>query len=78
MTEDVGVFHRIGRRAAEPSEMERWFFEESARLQGQVPAGVERAWAARESTVLPPVADAFLPPELRGPSHDQVEGRMTA
>ncbi|MCC9706141.1 hypothetical protein E4N62_13215 [Streptomyces sp. MNU76] len=62
------MFHRIRRRAKEPSEEQRRFFELSARLQTQVPPGIG----------VPPteVVDDFLPPELRVPSHDQVDGTI--
>ncbi|MER6504902.1 hypothetical protein ABT218_37815 [Streptomyces sp. NPDC001455] len=71
------MFHRIRRRAAKPSEMERRFFERSARLEGQTPPEVERMRAelARAATAAP-VVDDFLPADLRVPSHDQLDGRM--
>ncbi|WP_447035792.1 hypothetical protein [Streptomyces sp. DSM 118878] len=56
------MFHRIRRRAKEPTEAQKRFAELHARMQGQVPPAV--------------VVDDFLPPELRVPSHDQVEGKM--
>jgi hypothetical protein len=72
------VFHRIRRRAAEPSEAQRQFFELSARLQGQVPPGFGRPPTEPERSEPAPVADDFLPPELRILSHDQLDGRMTS
>ncbi|MEN8654375.1 hypothetical protein ABCR94_28205 [Streptomyces sp. 21So2-11] len=70
------MFHRIRRRAAEPSEAQRWFFE-AARLEGQGPSEVEQARAVMEPAEPAPVVDDFLPPDLRMPSHDQLDGRMT-
>lgn len=72
------MFHRIRRRAKEPSEEHRRFAELVAKMQGQVPPAVERAWAERDREHSEPAAvvDDFLPPELRIPSHDQVEGTM--
>lgn len=69
------MFHRIRRRARE-REDQRQFFELHARLEGQVPPGF--AVPATEPEVADPAAvvDYFLPPDLRVPSHDQVEGRM--
>ncbi|WP_374940071.1 hypothetical protein [Streptomyces finlayi] len=66
------------RRAAEPSEAQRRFFELSARLEGQVPPEIERALTAAEPAESAPVVDDFLPSELRVPSHDQLDGRMTS
>lgn len=70
------MFHRIRRRTAQPSEAERQFFELSARLEGQVPPEVERIRAEPEHAESAPVVDDFLPPELRVPSHDQLDGRL--
>lgn len=72
------MFHRIRRRAAEPSEAERRFFEQSGRLTGQVPPEVEKARAAIGPAEPTPVVDDFLPQELRVASHDQLDGRMTS
>jgi hypothetical protein len=71
------VFHRIRRRAKGPSEAQRRFFELSARLQNQVPPGigvptVEPGHTEPTTTVV----DDFLPPELRVPSYDQLDGKM--
>ncbi|MFM9559363.1 hypothetical protein ACKI19_44760, partial [Streptomyces caniscabiei] len=66
------MFHRIRRRAKEPSEAQRQFAELHARLQGQVPPGFGVPTPAEPAGVV----DDFLPPELRVPSHDQVEGKM--
>ncbi|MCZ4103415.1 hypothetical protein [Streptomyces sp. H39-C1] len=67
------MFDRIRRRAAEPSEMQRQFFAQVARLPAQIPTEVERMRA--EPTA---VVDDFLPPELRVPTNDQLGGRMTS
>lgn len=69
------MFHRIRRRAAEPSETERRYVELSARLEGRVPLEIERMRAEPERAEAP-VVDDFLPPDLRVPSHDQLDGRM--
>ncbi|MFF3412471.1 hypothetical protein ACFYW8_41310 [Streptomyces sp. NPDC002742] len=72
------MFHRIRRRAKEPSEEQRRFVKMAAKMQGQVPPAVERAWAERDRERSEPAAvvDDFLPPELRVPSHDQLDGKM--
>ncbi|MFC8708921.1 MULTISPECIES: hypothetical protein [unclassified Streptomyces] len=70
------MFHRIRRQAQEPSEAQRRFAEMSARLQGQVPPGIGVPSAQAERIEQDAVADDFLPPELRVPSHDQVGGSM--
>ncbi|MFJ4828771.1 hypothetical protein ACIP79_02355 [Streptomyces sp. NPDC088747] len=70
------MFHRIRRRAKEPSEEQRRFFELSARLQNQVPPGIGVPPAEQEHIGPTAVVDEFLPPELRIPSHDQVDGTM--
>ncbi|MGW7170019.1 hypothetical protein ACWGH3_33040 [Streptomyces sp. NPDC054884] len=70
------MFHRIPRRAKEPSEAQRRFFELSARLQNQVPPGIGVPPVEREHIEPTAVVDDFLPPELRVPSHDQVDGKM--
>ncbi|MCZ4101325.1 hypothetical protein G3I60_40130 [Streptomyces sp. SID13666] len=72
------MFHRIRRRAKEPSEAQRRFFELSAQMQGQVPPEVARVRADLEHAVPTAAVDDFLPPELRVPSHDQVAGRITS
>lgn len=74
--EDVRVFHRIRRRAKEPSEAQRQFAELHARLQNQVPPGFGVPPAGAGHTEPSTVVDDFLPPELRVPSHDQLDGRM--
>ncbi|MET7686129.1 hypothetical protein [Streptomyces sp. NPDC005423] len=66
------MFHRIRRRAKEPSEAQRQFAELHARLQCQVPPGFQVPTSAEPAGVV----DDFLPPELRVPSHDQVDGKM--
>ncbi|MEU7033653.1 hypothetical protein ABZ958_08230 [Streptomyces sp. NPDC046237] len=70
------MFHRIRRRAAEPSEAQRRFFELSARLRDQTPPGIGGQPAEPERGEPAVVVDDFLPPELRVPSHDQLDGRM--
>ncbi|GAA2672763.1 hypothetical protein GCM10010400_38550 [Streptomyces aculeolatus] len=72
------MFHRIRRRAAEPSEAERRFFERAMQMDGQVPPEVERMRAELQNAAPAPApaGDDFLPPELRVPSHDQLDGRM--
>ncbi|MFE1405467.1 hypothetical protein ACFW5D_17745 [Streptomyces sp. NPDC058770] len=57
--------------------MERRYFELSARLEGRVPPEVEKVRAQLERAAsTAPVVDDFLPPELRVPSHDRLDGRM--
>ncbi|MEW2550333.1 hypothetical protein AB0957_01095 [Streptomyces zhihengii] len=70
------MFHRIRRRAAEPSEAQRRFFELSSRLRDQVPPGIGGQPAEPERGEPAVAVDDFLPPELRVPSHDQLDGRM--
>ncbi|MGW7725011.1 hypothetical protein ACWGJ6_16865 [Streptomyces canus] len=70
------MFHRIRRRAKEPSEEQRRFFELSARLQNQVPPEIGVPPAEPEHIEPTAVVDDFLPPELRVPSHDQVDGTI--
>ena len=70
------MFQRIRRRAKEPSEEQRRFFELSARLQNEVPPGIGVPLAEPEHIGPTAVVDDFLPPELRVPSHDQVDGTM--
>jgi hypothetical protein len=70
------VFQRIRRRAKEPSEEQRRFFELSARLQNEVPPGIGVPPTEPEHIEPTAVVDDFLPPELRVPSHDQVDGTM--
>ncbi|MFF0740552.1 hypothetical protein ACFYVL_09130 [Streptomyces sp. NPDC004111] len=74
------MFHRIRRRAAEISETERRHLEAAAQLQDYVPPEIQqlRAEAERARSAPAPLVDDFLPPELRVPSHDQLDGRMTA
>ncbi|AXG80818.1 hypothetical protein [Streptomyces paludis] len=70
------MFHRIRRRAKGPSEAQRQFAELAARLQGQVPPGFGVPAVEPDPAESMGVVDDFLPPELRVPSHDQVDGRM--
>ena len=72
------MFHRIRRRTKEPSEEQRRFFELSVRLQNQVPPGIGVPLVEPEHIEPTAVVDDFLPPELRVPSHDQVDGMMMA
>ncbi|GAA3196298.1 MULTISPECIES: hypothetical protein [Streptomyces] len=70
------MFHRIRRRTKGSNEAQRQFDELHAQLQGQVPPGF--GVPATEPMPIEPttVVDDFLPPELRVPSHDQVDGKM--
>ncbi|MBW1597241.1 hypothetical protein [Streptomyces sp. JJ38] len=70
------MFHRIRRRVAKPSEAQRRFFELSAQLQDQVPPGLGGPPAEPERSEPTVAVDDFLPPGLRVPSHDQLDGRM--
>ncbi|MFP8887583.1 hypothetical protein [Streptomyces mangrovi] len=70
------MFHRIRRRAEEPDELQRRHHEAYVRLVGRVPPEVERMRAAQKPAEPAPMVDDFLPPELRVPSHDQLDGRM--
>ncbi len=69
------MFHRIRRRAKEPSEAQRQFAELSARLQNQVPPGFGVPPVEPERTEPTTVVDDFLLPEPRVPSHDQLDGK---
>lgn len=70
------MFHRMRRRAKEPSEAQRQFAETFARMQNQVPEGFGAPPAELEPTESEALVDDFLPPELRVPSHDQLDGKM--
>ncbi|MFD4479472.1 hypothetical protein ACFWPU_25605 [Streptomyces sp. NPDC058471] len=70
------MFHRIRRRVKEPTEAQRRFAELHVRMQDQVPAGFGGPPAEPEHTEPVAVVDDFLPPELRVPSHDQLDGKM--
>ncbi|MEU5112965.1 hypothetical protein AB0G64_15825 [Streptomyces longwoodensis] len=70
------MFHRIRRRAKEPSEAQREFAELHAQLQNQLPPGFGVPPVEPERTESATLVDDFLPPELRVPSHDQVDGKM--
>ncbi|WAU04038.1 hypothetical protein STRNI_002261 [Streptomyces nigrescens] len=70
------MFHRIRRRRAETNEMRRLHDEAWAQLEGLVPPEAERIPAEPQSCEPASVVDDFLPPELRIPSHDQLDGRM--
>ncbi|MFF2567330.1 hypothetical protein [Streptomyces sp. NPDC058084] len=71
------MFHRIRRRrTAEPTEIQRRHFEMWARLEEQVPPEVEQMRADLQPAEPTAVVDDFLPPELRVPSHNQLDGRM--
>ncbi|KKD13946.1 MULTISPECIES: hypothetical protein [Streptomyces] len=68
------MFHRIRRRAKEPSEAHRQITEWHAQMRGQVPHAIG---VPEPEPVAPAgVVEGFLPPELRLPSHDEVEGKM--
>ncbi|ULR48417.1 hypothetical protein [Streptomyces deccanensis] len=69
------MFHRIRRRARE-REDQREFTELHARLQDQVPHGFGAPAIEPEHAEPAAMVDDFLPPELRVPSHDQVEGKI--
>ncbi|MFF7899671.1 hypothetical protein ACIP4X_29595 [Streptomyces sp. NPDC088817] len=64
------------RRAAETSELQHRSYEAYQRMAGQVPPEVERLRATQQPTEPASAVDDFLPPELRVPSHDQLDGRM--
>ncbi|MGV9401642.1 hypothetical protein [Streptomyces sp. NPDC003667] len=70
------MFHRIRRRTKQPSEAQRRFAELYPHMQDQVPPGFGVPSAGQERTEPAAVVDDFLPPELRVPSHDQLDGRM--
>ncbi|MFE2192772.1 hypothetical protein ACFXAQ_18365 [Streptomyces olivaceus] len=74
--EDARVFHRIRRRAKGPSEAQKRFAELHAQMQGQVPPGIGVPAPEPQPAEPTAIVDDFLPPELRVPSHDQVEGKM--
>ncbi|MEW1616060.1 MULTISPECIES: hypothetical protein [unclassified Streptomyces] len=70
------MFHRIRRRAKEPSVAERQVADWHARMENQVPPGLGEPTAQPEHAGPMAMVDDFLPPELRVPSHDQLDGRM--
>jgi hypothetical protein len=70
------VFHRIRRRAKGPSEAQRQFAELAVRMQHEVPPGFRSSVGQPEPAESAAAVDDFLPPELRVPSHDQLDGRM--
>ncbi|MDX2819917.1 hypothetical protein PV416_02215 [Streptomyces ipomoeae] len=74
------MFHRIRRRRAEAemAEILRKHAEFEARIiaNQRPPHPAQPATASEPAAEPAPVMDDFLPPELRVPSHDQVEGRM--
>lgn len=75
------MFERIRRRRRELdlSETQRRQMEMWAHLADQVPPEIERRQAEEWAAAAPgAVVDDFLPPELRVPSHDQLDGRMTS
>jgi hypothetical protein len=69
------VFHRIRRRVKGPSEGRHRFAEQSPQLQDQAPPRFERS-PNEPDRIEQAMVDDFLPPELRVPSHDQLDGRM--
>lgn len=75
--ENTGLFERMRRRrGADTEEMRRVRERMWAGLESWVPPEAERiraAIAAEEPDVL---VDDFLPPDLRVPSHNQLDGRM--
>ncbi|MGW1126391.1 hypothetical protein [Streptomyces sp. NPDC002526] len=70
------MFHRIRRRAKGPSEAERQLAELHARLANLVPPVLGAPAAEPQHSEPTAMVDDFLPPELRMPSHDQLDGRM--
>ncbi|MER7851418.1 hypothetical protein ABTZ98_02520 [Streptomyces bacillaris] len=70
------MFHRIRRRAKGPSEAQRQFAELHARLADHAPPGFGVPTAEPQHTEPTAMVDDILPPELRVPSHDQLDGRM--
>ncbi|WP_435841985.1 hypothetical protein [Streptomyces hirsutus] len=71
------MFQRIRRRrGAEISEMRQLHETMRARLDGLVPSEVQGIRVVMQADEPVPVMDDFLPPELRVPSHDQLDGRM--
>lgn len=62
--EDARVFHRIRRRAKEPTEAQRQFAELHARMQGQVPPGIGAPAPEPQPAEPAAIVDDFLPPEL--------------
>ncbi len=75
------MFQRIRRRRAEErerAEMLRQHIEAHMRLADLVPPaiGAQQAAGRQPAPEPTPVADDFLPPDLRVPSRDEVEGRM--
>ncbi|WP_044378723.1 hypothetical protein [Streptomyces noursei] len=70
------MFHRI-RPRRRVAELQQQTYEAYLRIAGQAPvedAPTQPASAAPGEPAA--VVDDFLPPELRVPSHDEVEGRM--
>ncbi|MFG2703148.1 hypothetical protein [Streptomyces sp. NPDC048386] len=72
------MFHRIRRRRAEAemAEILRRHAEFEARMIAEQGSPYSAATVPEPPAEPAPVVDDFLPPELRVPSHDQVEGRM--
>ncbi|MGZ2361653.1 hypothetical protein LRE75_34080 [Streptomyces sp. 372A] len=70
------MFHRIRRRAKGPSEAERQIAELHARMANLVPPVLGEPAAEPQPSEPAAMVDDFLPPELRVPSHDQLDGRM--
>ncbi|WP_432141098.1 hypothetical protein [Streptomyces sp. bgisy084] len=56
--------------------MRRLHDQSWAQLEGLVPPEAERMPAEPQPSEPASVVDDFLPPELRIPSHDQLDGRM--
>ncbi|MFJ8151209.1 hypothetical protein [Streptomyces sp. NPDC094468] len=73
------MFHRIRRRRRaeeeEFSEVQRQACEAWLRMADQVPP-VLQMQEEHQLAEPAPIVDDFLPPELRVPSHDQLDGRV--
>ncbi|MFK0099022.1 hypothetical protein [Streptomyces sp. NPDC091040] len=70
------MLHRIRRRAKGPSEAERQLAELHARMANLVPPVLGVPAVEPQHSEPTAMVDDFLPPELRVPSHDQLDGRM--
>ncbi|MCC2275522.1 hypothetical protein LKL35_08815 [Streptomyces sp. ET3-23] len=71
------MFGRIRRRREQEfSEIQRKAHEDWLRMDGLVPPVVQMQAATEQPAEPAPVVDDFLPPELRVPSHDQLDGRV--
>ncbi|MFE2938514.1 hypothetical protein ACFXKG_05475 [Streptomyces sp. NPDC059255] len=70
------MFDRIRRRAEEPNDAQRRFFELSARLQDPGSPEAGQVWAELERGEQAGAVDDFPSPELRVPSRDQLGGMV--